>query len=146
MTHPHLLQASVAAFCNGCCFTKQSRVSEHPVLTRAAALPSFPVALLRHRLFITRTRFVFQSLLPFNFLWLTCSHSLCLCVCVKQPEPTLFHGSSSPEQDIFVLCVGECRADVRQIEGCRRRVRIKEDVAASSKPHETVQLPAYLSP
>lgn len=137
--------SSVAGFC--CRFlqqmlfrSKQSRVSE-----RSHTFPSFPVASLRRGLFITRTRFVFQPLLPFNFLWLTCSHSLCLCVCVKQPEPTLFHGSSSPEQDIFVLCVGECCADVRQIGGCRRRVRIKEDVAASSKPHETVQLPAYLS-
>lgn len=65
-------------------------------------------------------------------------HTPCACLSVKQPEPALFCGSSSPVQDIFVLCVGERCADVRQIGGCRRRVRIKEDVATSSKPHETV--------
>lgn len=65
-------------------------------------------------------------------------HTPCAGICVKEAEPALLRGSSSPVQDIFgPVCGWElcgCQAD----RGCRGRVRIKEDVASSSKPHETV--------
>lgn len=65
-------------------------------------------------------------------------HTPCAGICVKEAEPALLRGSSSPVQDIFgPVCGWElcgCQAD----RGCRGRVRIKEDVATSSKPHETV--------
>lgn len=73
-------------------------------------------------------------------------HTPCAGICVKEAELALLRGSSSPVQDIFgPVCGWElcgCQAD----RGCRGRVRIKEDVVSSSKPHDCSQLPAYLSP
>lgn len=146
MTHPHLLQVCVAGFCNRCCFTPNRAVFHRSQFSHE------PLPLLPFRwLYIDIASLSHVPVVFFSLCGLLISsgwhvHTPCARVCAQQPEPTLFHGSSSPEQDIFVLCVGECCADVRQIGGCRRRVRMKEDVAASSEPHEAVQLPAYLSP
>lgn len=116
----------------------ERHVSESRVLTQTLLFLLFLWLCFDVVSCISLAGFVFLAFADFLLIsfWLTCSHSLCLCMCSQ--KPALFHGSSSPVEDIFVLCVGECYADVRQIGGCRRRVRIKEDVAASSKPHETV--------
>lgn len=73
------------------------------------------------------------SALCFNFLWWTHSPSLCKTARTRAVPWQFFSraGYFCPVCG-WVLC--GCQAD----RGCRRRVRIKEDVATSSKPHETV--------